>query len=309
MAASIEDANSLIMTVTSLQPRVVKAGDEDNSDPVAKQCAILLEQIPEPFDTRAIKERVDLRSDPDPLKTVLYQELDRYNRLLSTVARTLSSIIKVSQGTMSVTAELEDVIYALSHRQVPRIWGTTYPSLKPLGSWIKDLIQRIDFFSSWVVDRLPNTWWLPAMTYPAGFLTAVLQVSARMNGVSIDSLSYETTVLTSSDRTTITAAPKDGVYVYGIFIEGSTWNFPGGYLEESRPMELISPMPIIHFKPVEGKRRAGRGFYACPLYLYPIRSGTRERPSYVVTVELKSGKFSADFWTKRGVAMLLSTSL
>jgi len=37
-------------------------------------------------------------------------------------------------------------------------------------------------------------WWLPAMTYPTGFLTAVLQVSARMNGLSIDSLSYETPV-------------------------------------------------------------------------------------------------------------------
>jgi dynein heavy chain, axonemal len=308
MAASIEDANSLILTITSLQPRVVKAGEDDSNDPLATQCAALLEQIPDLFDIRSIKERVDVRSDPDPLKTVLYQELDRYNRLLATIRRTLSSIIKVTQGTVSVTAELEDVMLALSNRQVPRIWGSTYPSLKPLGSWIKDLIQRVDFFSSWAEDRLPNAWWLPAMTYPAGFLTAVLQVSARMNGVSIDSLSYETTVLTSSDRSTITAAPKDGVYVYGIFIEGSTWNFPGGFLEESRPMELISPMPIIHFKPIEGKRRAARGFYACPLYLYPIRSGTRERPSYVVTVDLKSGKFTADFWTKRGVAMLLSTS-
>ena len=43
-------------------------------------------------------------------------------------------------------------------------------------------------------DSLPMCWWLPAMTYPTGFLTAVLQVSARMNGLSIDSLSYETPV-------------------------------------------------------------------------------------------------------------------
>jgi dynein heavy chain len=60
---------------------------------------------------------------------------------------------------------------------------------------------------------------------------------------------------------------------------------------------------------VEGKRRAAKGFYTCPLYMYPIRSGSRERPSYVVSVELRGGKFSADFWTKRGVAMLLSTSI
>jgi dynein heavy chain len=59
--------------------------------------------------------------------------------------------------------------------------------------------------------------------------------------------------------------------VSGIYLEGATWNFTGGYLEESRPMELISNMPIIHFKPVEGKRRQGKGFYTCPLYMYPVR--------------------------------------
>ena len=78
--------------------------------------------------------------------------------------------------------------------------------------------------------------------------------------------------------------------------------------DRSRPMELISTMPIIHFKPVEGKRRSAKGFYTCPVYMYPVRSGSRERPSYVVSVELRGGKFSSDFWTKRGVAILLSTS-
>jgi dynein heavy chain, axonemal len=173
---------------------------------------------------------------------------------------------------------------------------------------MRDLNERIAFFTSWIGEQLPMCWWLPAMTYPTGFLTAVLQVSARANGVSIDTLSYETPVTTSHEKSSITSYPKDGVYVSGIFIEGATWNFPNGIMEESRPMELLSLMPIIHFKPVEGKRKAAKGFYSCPLYMYPIRSGTRERPSYVVTVDLKAGKFSADFWTKRGVAMLLSNA-
>jgi dynein heavy chain, axonemal len=174
---------------------------------------------------------------------------------------------------------------------------------------MRDLCLRIEFFNVWVTDSLPTCWWLPAMTYPTGFLTAVLQVSARANGVSIDSLSYETPVTISADKTSIVGQPKDGVYVSGIYLEGATWNFTGGYLEESRPMELISHMPIIHFKPVEGKKRTNKGFYTCPLYMYPIRSGSRERPSYVVSVDLRAGKFSSDFWTKRGVAMLLSTAL
>lgn len=228
---------------------------------------------------------------------------------MATIRRTLSTIIKVTQGAASVTSELEEVMHGLNQLKVPRLWGSTYPSLKPLASWMRDLVQRIEFFSSWIDDQLPICWWLPAMTYPTGFLTAVLQVAARMNGVSIDSLIYETPILTTGDKSTITTHPKDGVYVFGLYIEGATWNFPGGFLEESRPMELISTMPIMHFKPVEGKRKTTKGYYNCPVYMYPVRSGTRERPSYVAAVDLRGGKFSSDFWTKRGVAILLSTSL
>jgi len=308
MAASIDDAGNMIDVLVSLQPRIIKAVDEEAVDPLAAQCNDLLQQTPDVFNMRQVKDKLDSRSDPDPLKTVLYQELDRYNKLLSAIQRSLSTIVKVTAGLASTTAELEDVMLSLGQLKVPKLWGSTYPSLKPLGSWMRDLAQRIDFFSGWVDDSLPMCWWLPAMTYPTGFLTAVLQVSARMNGLSIDSLSYETPVQISGDKLSISSYPKDGVYVSGIFLEGATWNFTGSYLEESRPMELISAMPIIHFKPVEGKRRQGKGFYTCPLYMYPVRSGSRERPSYVVSVDLRSGKFSSDFWTKRGVAMLLSTS-
>ena len=196
MAASIDDANTIIDTLVSLQPRVAQHVDEDAVDPLAAQCTELLEQTPQPLDARAIKEKMASRSDPDPLKTVLFQEVDRYNKLLSTLHRTLSTIIKVTNGTASTTAELEDVMLALGQLKVPRLWGSTYPSLKPLGSWMRDLVMRIDFFMDWIDNQLPMCWWLPAMTYPTGFLTAVLQVSARMNGVSIDSLSYETPVLT-----------------------------------------------------------------------------------------------------------------
>ena len=198
---------------------------------------------------------------------------------------------------------------ALSKLRVPRLWSKTYPSTKPLGSWIFDLGTRCALFKDWSENELPKQFWLPGFTYPTGFLTAVLQTSARANGVAIDALSWEFPVLQHTEVAQITAYPKEGVYVSGLFVEGACWNFNGGYFEEPKPMELISVMPIIHFKPVEGKRKAAKGFYSCPVYMYPVRTGTRERPSYVVSTDLRCGKFTADFWCKRGVALLLSTSL
>lgn len=77
MAASIDDASSMIDVLVSLQPRVVKAVDEEAVDPLAAQCSDLLAQNPEVFNMRLVREKLEARSDPDPLKTVLYQELDR----------------------------------------------------------------------------------------------------------------------------------------------------------------------------------------------------------------------------------------
>jgi dynein heavy chain len=195
---------------------------------------------------------------------------------------------------------------ALSILLVPQSWSKAYPSSKPLGSWMRDLTLRCQQFSDWAETELPKYFWLPGFTYPTGFLTAVFQTCSRANGVAIDALSWDFPVLAHMDTKQISAAPKEGVYVTGMFVEGACWQFANGCLEEPKPMELISPMAIVHFKPVEGKKKASKGYYSCPLYMYPVRTGTRERPSYVVSVDIRCGRFSAEFWTKRGVALLLA---
>ena len=135
--------------LVSLQPTVVKVADENAEDPLARKSLELLEQAPEMFNIREIRQNMESRSDPDPLKTVLYQELDRYNSLLATVRRTLSSISKAIQGLVAVTPELEEVMDSLLKLRVPKTWSKTYPSLKPLGSWMRDLVLRCEQLKFW----------------------------------------------------------------------------------------------------------------------------------------------------------------
>ena len=71
-------------------------------------------------------------------------------------------------------------------------------------------------------------------------------------------------------------------------------------------MELVYHMPIIHFKPVEVKKSKAKGMYACPLYLYPLRTGSRERPSWMLNIDIKSGQSEPETWVKRGTALLLA---
>ena len=120
----------------------------------------------------------------------------------------------------------------------------------------------------------------------------------------IDTLAFEFTIIAVEEKEV--SPVKEGVFVKGIYLEGGGWDFENGCLVEPEPMELIVPMPMIHFKPVENKKKTAKGVYLCPLYLYPIRTGTRERPSFVINVELKSGASDPGHWVKRGTALLLS---
>ncbi|CAB1114178.1 unnamed protein product [Ectocarpus sp. CCAP 1310/34] len=63
---------------------------------------------------------------------------------------------------------------------------------------------------------------------------------------------------------------------------------------------------MFTLQPVESKKKAPKGVYVCPTYMYPLRTGSRERPSFVIAAELRAGKHPSEFWTKRGVALLLS---
>ena len=46
-----------------------------------------------------------------------------------------------------------------------------------------------------------------------------------------------------------------------LFVDGARWDHEYGNLADSNPMELSCSMPIIHFKPVEAKRRSQKGIY------------------------------------------------
>jgi dynein heavy chain len=155
------------------------------------------------------------------------------------------------------------------------------------------------------VEGAPKVFWMAGFTFPTGFLTALMQSSARKNGVSIDNVGWDFLIVNAPEAS-INMHPKEGGYCKGLFLEGARWDNENGYLVEPLPMELFCPMPIIHFKPIEIRKKSSKGVYACPLYMYPVRDGSRERPSFMIDVDLKTGVRDDQYWMKRGTALLLS---
>lgn len=79
---------------------------------------------------------------------------------------------------------------------LPGIWkSVSYSSLKPLSSWFKDMIARVNFIREWLNNKAPLSYWMSGFYFPQGFLTGVLQTHARLYKIPIDTLNFKFKVL------------------------------------------------------------------------------------------------------------------
>ncbi|KAG5316465.1 DYH2 protein, partial [Acromyrmex insinuator] len=304
----IMEARNMFQTLISLQIQTVSSEmEEDKEKKVIQLASDILSKIPKTINYERTKKLIE--SHKTPLNVVLLQEIERYNELLIKTCDSLKELQRGIKGLVLMSQELEEIYTCIYNGRVPSLWLTTYPSLKLLGAWTRDLINRVEHFANWArTTHPPLLFWLAAYTFPTGFLTAVLQTSARLWNVSIDSLSWEFTVF-SMDESTIIEPPVEGVYIRSIFLEGAGWDEENSILIEPAPMQLIYNMPVIHFQPVQQVKKKVKEFYSCPCYYYPQRSDDQMRSAFVIAVDLKAGTQGSDFWVKRGTALLLSLAV
>ncbi|XP_040202767.1 dynein heavy chain 2, axonemal [Rana temporaria] len=306
IASQITEARTLFDTLLSLQPQVTQnvPGGQSREDKVLELLSDVRQKIPQEIDYEGTVKV--LSDDPNPLNVVLLQEIQRYNALLSTIRSSLQDLEYGIQGLVVMSTELEEIFTCIYDARVPPLWEKAYPSLKPLAAWTRDLASRVDMFARWAeTARPPVLFWLSAFTFPTGFLTAVLQSAARQNNVSVDSLSWEFIVSTVDDNNLV-YPPKDGVWIRGLYLEGAGWDKKNSCLMEAEPMQLVCPLPTVHFRPTESKKKSSKGLYPCPCYYYPIRSGSSGRASFVIGVDLRTGASPPEHWIKRGTALLMS---
>uniref|UniRef100_A0A8D1QXT1 Dynein axonemal heavy chain 14 n=1 Tax=Sus scrofa TaxID=9823 RepID=A0A8D1QXT1_PIG len=164
------------------------------------------------------------------LLTFLIQEIERFDKLLCVVHKSLKDLQLAVKGEIILNQELEEIYHSFLSTRVPALWQKyAYKSSKPLGSWVNDLIQRLNFFNTWAkmahtaihhrYMRLVTTWkhpapspshhprhpteqkneffegfparyWLPAFFFPQAFLISVLQDYGRAQGISTDALTF-----------------------------------------------------------------------------------------------------------------------
>lgn len=97
----------------------------------------------------------------------------------------------------------------------------SFPSLKPLGSYVKDLKERLLFFDDWVENGIPSVYWVNKFFFTHGFLTGAMQNFARKYSIAIDTLTFDFAVVHDvPDDGEGVKAPEDGIHVLGMYLEG-----------------------------------------------------------------------------------------
>lgn len=136
--------------------------------------------------------RYDENNVPLCMTTILKQEMERFNGLLTFIKDSLTNVALSIKGDVILSQDLEEQYQALYIGKVPGAWSKiAYPSLKPLAGWFEDLILRVKFMRRWLTEGPPKSYWISGQYFPQGFITALLQTHARKYKKSIDSLSFK----------------------------------------------------------------------------------------------------------------------
>ncbi|XP_076985169.1 dynein axonemal heavy chain 1 isoform X1 [Tamandua tetradactyla] len=297
---------ALLGAIIQLQPKSSSVGGQSREEIVEDMAQDILLKVPEPTNLQRVMVKYPVLYE-ESMNTVLVQEVIRYNRLLQVITQTLRDLLKALKGLVVMSSQLELMAASLYNNTVPEVWkAKAYPSLKPLSSWVMDLLQRLNFLQVWIQGGIPAVFWISGFFFPQAFLTGTLQNFARKSVISIDTISFDFKVMAQS-LSELKERPKEGCYIHGLFLEGARWDPVAFQLAESRPKELYTEMAIIWLLPVSNRKVQAQDFYLCPIYKTLTRAGTLSTTghstNYVIAVEIPSDQ-PQRHWIKRGVALI-----
>lgn len=319
-----KEVTQLLDTIVETQPKQSSAssGGKTREELVYEKCEELMGNAPVDYVEDEYEDRINaMGSFSVPLNIFLYQEVQRIQIAISKVKFTLKIVMQAIRGEVVVTTEIMDSINAVYDARVPKTWlyspaGDELSWLTPsLGNWYGGLLQRDAQYRSWLQSGRPSSFWMAGFFNPQGFLTAVQQEITRAHrseNWALDSvvLHAEVTELTHEQ---VKAAPKEGVFVHGLYLDGAAWSSSEGGITESAPKKLFSLLPVMHVTAVTKNTKRSiassssygpYGPYECPVYKY----GTRTDRYLIFSVMLASPTQKPLHWTLRGVALLCSTN-
>ncbi|KAK3559476.1 hypothetical protein QTP86_013663 [Hemibagrus guttatus] len=277
-------SEKLFRTVLELQPKEsvsAGGGGASREERVKDILDEILEKLPDRFNMMEIMSKVNVKT---PFIIVVFQECERMNILTKEISRSLKELSLGLKGELTITTDMEELGNSLFLDTVPETWTKlAYPSLKGLGDWYADLLLRIKELETWTSDfAMPAAVWLSGFFNPQSFLTAIMQSTARKNEWPLDKMCLAVEV-TKKNRESMTSAPRDGAFIYGLFMEGARWDIQSGAIVDALLKELTPAMPVIFINAIPMDRQETKNVYKTrmrgPTYVWTFNMKTKEKPT------------------------------
>jgi len=277
-------------------------GEDGEADTGMGKIEELQNLLPEMFDEITLGQKA---TDRTPYVCVVLQEVERMNLLTLEIRRSLTELKLGLEGSLNMSDAMDTLLTSLKLGRVPATWAKqAYPSLKGLGGWFSDMIQRIEQLTAWEAKlETPFVLWISGLFNPMAYVTAVLQATARSKNLPLDQMEVWTDILQQMDPATYTGYPEDGMYIHGCCMEGARWDSKRSVIADSNPKELHPVLPVINVRAVVYGSVDKTGIFECPTFITTLRGGTF---TFIATLKTND---PINKWVLAGVAMMMSDDI
>ncbi len=145
-------AQGILDTILSIQPKEGASirGGETRETVVYRLADDMLEKMPKNYVDHEVKEALIRMGPLLPMSIFLRQELDRMQKVISTVRRVLLDLKLAIEGTIIMSPHLLQSMDAMYDARVPEMWRNISWESSTLGFWFTELIERNTQFTRWI---------------------------------------------------------------------------------------------------------------------------------------------------------------
>jgi len=240
----------------------------------------------------------------DHMALMLVIEKSRYSSLRQLVVCSLQEVVSVCLGQIAADTDLNAIMDSLICHRTPSLWlSYSYLSMKPLSSYVIDLVDRLSFIRTWSESGIPIVFWLPGFFCMQCFLIGTLRQFAQRNMCTLDMLEHDFRILNEEP----TKAPEIGAYGSGLYLEACRWDSENCELCDPEDTVAVTSSPTVWFHPCSGPRTLQAPCYELPVYTVPSRRDSMERKPYrrnfILNISYPS-RTACDHWIRRGSVAL-----
>jgi dynein heavy chain len=246
----------------------------------------------------------ELGGKAKPLNVTLSQEVERVQMVLVKIRKTLADLKLAIAGTIIMSPELATALNCLFDARIPPLWTKVSALEAPnLGVWFNAICLRCDQWTGWLTKGRPFSYWLAGFFNPQGFLTANRQEVCRAHqGWALDDV-VDFTEVSKHEREDLKKPPPEGVYIYGMYLEGCKWDKGSNKLMDSDPKVLFAQLPcLLASGCLKSEKKLDANSYLCPVYKYK-RRGSGAHGTFIFAADVRSEDKPMK-WVLRGVALL-----